>query len=86
MSNLPTNMALDWPIQISPTERRVLEELMLDGALNKQIAERLGLRPNTIKAHMASILKKSRAESRAQLVAMAYQGAFGPKESKEKCE
>jgi DNA-binding NarL/FixJ family response regulator len=55
---------------LSPREREVLA-LVAEGRSNKAIAEALFVSPNTVKTHVASLLNKLRAESRAQLAAMA---------------
>ena len=55
---------------LSPREREVLA-LVAEGRSNKAIAEALFVSPNTVKTHVASLLSKLRAESRAQLAAMA---------------
>lgn len=60
---------------ISPREREVLA-LVAEGRSNKSIAETLFVSPNTIKTHVASLLHKLHAESRAQLAAMAVRGAY----------
>ena len=60
--------------QLSPREREVLA-LVAEGRSNKAIAEALSVSPNTVKTHVASLLNKLDAESRAQLAAMAVRGA-----------
>lgn len=55
---------------LSPREREVLA-LVAEGRTNKAIAEALFVSPNTVKTHVASLLSKLHAESRAQLAAMA---------------
>jgi DNA-binding CsgD family transcriptional regulator len=55
---------------LSPREREVLA-LVTEGRSNKAIAEALFLSPNTIKTHVASLMNKLDAESRAQLAAIA---------------
>jgi DNA-binding NarL/FixJ family response regulator len=53
---------------VSPGERRVLEELLRDGAENKDIADRLGISLRTVKAHMTMIMLKMGATNRVQAV------------------
>ena len=60
---------------LSPREKDVLA-LVAEGRSNKAIAEALFVSPNTVKTHVASLLSKLRAESRAQLAAMAVRGAY----------
>lgn len=55
---------------LSPREREVLA-LVAEGRTNKAIADALFVSPNTIKTHVGSLLSKLRAESRAQLAAIA---------------
>jgi DNA-binding CsgD family transcriptional regulator len=55
---------------LSPREREVLA-LVAQGRSNKAIAEALFLSPNTIKTHVASLMNKLQADSRAQLAAIA---------------
>jgi FixJ family two-component response regulator len=51
---------------LTPREHEVLK-LMIDGLLNKQIAERLGTSELTVKTHRAHLMEKTGAESPAQL-------------------
>lgn len=46
--------------------------LMSEGEANKAIASRLGAAPRTIEVHVASILRKAKADSRARLVALFW--------------
>ncbi len=55
---------------LSPREREVLA-LVAEGRSNKAIAEELYVSPNTIKTHVASLLQKLDADTRAQLAAIA---------------
>lgn len=55
---------------LSPREREVLR-LVTAGQTNKAIAENLYVSTNTVKTHIASLLRKLRADSRAQLAAIA---------------
>jgi DNA-binding NarL/FixJ family response regulator len=45
--------------------------LVAEGLANKQIAERLYLSPRTVEKHVESLLRKTGARSRTQLVAIA---------------
>ena len=53
---------------LSPREREVLA-LVAEGHSNRAIAEALFVSPNTVKTHVASLLRKHDASSRAQLAA-----------------
>ncbi len=55
---------------LTAREREVLE-LLVDGATNKEIAERLVVSENTTKYHLKNILQKLHAHNRAQVVAYA---------------
>ena len=60
------------PVQ-APLTSRELEVLALvgEGRSNRQIADDLGLRPQTIKNHLSSVLKKLSVRSRTQAVLTA---------------
>src|SRR5437870_5445925 len=55
---------------LTEAEERVLRVLAL-GVSNRDIAERLFIFVETVKTHVQRILRKARATSRAQLVALA---------------
>ena len=55
---------------LSPREQQVLA-LVAEGRSNKAIAEALFVSPNTIKTHIASLMTKLQADSRAHLAAIA---------------
>ncbi len=55
---------------LTPREREVLEHVV-SGALNKQIAGRLGTVEKTIKVHRARVMQKMNASSLADLVRLA---------------
>jgi len=56
--------------RLTAREREVLG-LVVQGALNRQIAAKLGTSEKTIKAHRAQVMHKMEAESLASLVRMA---------------
>jgi DNA-binding CsgD family transcriptional regulator len=58
------------PNKLSAREREVLA-LVAAGQTNKAIASALYVSPNTVKTHVASLLHKLRADSRAELAAIA---------------
>ncbi len=55
---------------LSPREWEVLR-LLMTGLTNRTIASRLAISPNTVNKHVASILEKLQARSRAQATAIA---------------
>jgi DNA-binding CsgD family transcriptional regulator len=61
-----------WPEApaLTPRESEVLV-FVAEGRTNKAIAEALFVSPNTIKTHVASLLTKLHADTRAQLAAIA---------------
>jgi DNA-binding CsgD family transcriptional regulator len=59
---------------LSPREREVLA-LVAEGRSNKAIAEALFVSPNTVKTHVASLLHKLDADTRAQLAVIATRHA-----------
>ena len=55
---------------ISPRELAVLQELAA-GRSNKEIAQRLGVSPNTVKTHVARLYEKLGARRRTDAIARA---------------
>lgn len=55
---------------LTPRESEVLH-LVVEGLLNKQIADKLGMSELTVKTHRAHVMEKTGAGSLAQLVRMA---------------
>jgi DNA-binding CsgD family transcriptional regulator len=66
----PLSAARDAEISLTPREAEVLA-LLAEGASNKLIALRLGISAHTAKYHVASLLEKLDAVSRADAVAHA---------------
>jgi ATP/maltotriose-dependent transcriptional regulator MalT len=63
---------------VSAREQEVLQ-LIGRGLSNKEIAQRLGIGPETVKTHIKRIFVKLQIEKRAQAVALAQGfGLFGP--------
>lgn len=56
--------------QLSNREREVFE-MMVSGLQNRQIAARLGVRPDTVKKHRTVICEKFLVEDTAQLIALS---------------
>lgn len=55
---------------LTPRERQVFE-LVVQGRINKQIAQQLGATERTIKAHRHRVMEKMRVRSLAELVSVA---------------
>jgi RNA polymerase sigma factor (sigma-70 family) len=55
--------------ELTPREREVMT-LVVSGLLNKQVSARLGISEVTVKVHRGSVMRKMRARSFADLVAM----------------
>jgi len=70
-----TGRAAEPPGVLTPREREVLD-LLAAGASNKVIARELGLSFHTAKAHVAVVLEKLGARSRADAVARAVRGGL----------
>jgi len=51
--------------RLTPQQFRVLQ-MVADGSLNKQIADRLGIQERTVKAHMSEIFAKLEVRNRTQ--------------------
>ncbi len=66
----PANGGWRHTVALSPREQEVLA-LVAEGRSNKAIAETLFVSPNTVKSHVASLLSKLHADTRAQLAVIA---------------
>jgi FixJ family two-component response regulator len=53
--------------QLTRRETEVMEQIV-QGAANKEVASRLGLSPKTVEVHRANVMRKTRANSLAELV------------------
>lgn len=60
---------LDEAVDLSPRESEVLS-LVVAGARNRTIAERLGISENTAKFHVSNLLRKAGVSTRAELAAL----------------
>ena len=68
---MPVNLTLQRsPARLTSREREVLA-LVATGMSNKSVARQLQVSPNTIKFHIAAILDKLDASTRAEAVAAA---------------
>ena len=61
----------EWSAGLTARESQVLAA-MADGSSNRAIASRLGIRENTVKNHVRSILEKLQARSRTEAVAKGW--------------
>lgn len=67
----PAPGAVDLPEDTDLTEReRDVLRLVVTGVGNREIAEGLGISPNTVKYHVANLLRKHGARTRAELAAL----------------
>lgn len=55
--------------ELTPREREVMEQIV-QGAANKEVAATLGLSPKTVEVHRANVMRKTNANSLAELVRM----------------
>jgi DNA-binding NarL/FixJ family response regulator len=63
---------MDYPVMLSQRELDVLS-LISDGLSNIQIGDRLHLSPRTVEKHVSSLLRKTNANNRAELVRYAIE-------------
>ena len=70
MAHLKQRLTRKTGAEISPREREMLR-LVCDGMTNAEIADRLGLRPGTVKNMVSLLLSKTGCISRAQLARYA---------------
>lgn len=52
--------------KLTPREKQIISYLV-KGLTNAEIAKEIGISPHTVKAHIASILRKMRIKNRIQL-------------------
>ncbi|MET9572626.1 response regulator [Streptomyces virginiae] len=64
-----------WVARLTDREADVLS-LMATGLSNHEMSERLGVGPQTVKTHVASVLTKTGSRDRTQAVIAAYEGGF----------
>jgi DNA-binding NarL/FixJ family response regulator len=71
----PTSAETTTPTVLSNREREILA-LLADGLVNKQIAARLGISPNTVKTHLELLFEKLGVTTRAEAVATGVKRGF----------
>jgi DNA-binding NarL/FixJ family response regulator len=71
----PTSTETATPTVLSNREREILA-LLADGLVNKQIAARLGISPNTVKTHLELLFDKLGVTTRAEAVATGVKRGF----------
>ncbi|MEW2585994.1 response regulator transcription factor [Streptomyces virginiae] len=64
-----------WIARLTDREADVLR-LMATGLSNHEVSECLGVGPQTVKTHVASVLTKTGSRDRTQAVIAAYEGGF----------
>ncbi|MFJ3857643.1 response regulator [Streptomyces sp. NPDC090085] len=72
--------AAPWIARLTDREADVLR-LMATGLSNHEVSERLGVGPQTVKTHVASVLAKTGSRDRTQAVIAAYEAGFIMKKS-----
>jgi DNA-binding NarL/FixJ family response regulator len=60
-------------VHLTPRERQLLAAI-LEGAGNREIADRLGLKEQTVKNQLAVLFRKTGAASRLELAMLAVNG------------
>jgi DNA-binding NarL/FixJ family response regulator len=68
------SIALATPI-LSPRERQVLN-LIMTARSNREIGEELGIEERTVKAYVASLMRKTGTDNRVSLSVQATQGSM----------
>ncbi|MFJ7778178.1 response regulator [Streptomyces yangpuensis] len=71
----PAPVAAPWVARLTDREADVLR-LMATGLSNHEMSGRLGVGPQTVKTHVASVLTKTGSRDRTQAVIAAYEGGF----------
>ncbi|MFG2338433.1 response regulator [Streptomyces yangpuensis] len=74
-ASAPAPAAAPWVARLTDREADVLR-LMATGLSNHEMSERLGVGPQTVKTHVASVLTKTGSRDRTQAVIAAYEGGF----------
>ncbi|MFB8396112.1 response regulator [Streptomyces yangpuensis] len=74
-ASAPAPVAAPWIAGLTGREADVLR-LMATGLSNHEMSERLGVGPQTVKTHVASVLTKTGSRDRTQAVIAAYEGGF----------
>lgn len=64
---LPHQIIKKTNVRLTPAEH-IVNQKILEGKSNQQIADELGVSINTIKTHVAKILKKEHVKNRIQLI------------------
>ena len=58
-------------VRLTPNENLVAQK-MIEGKSNQQIAGEMGVSINTVKTHVAKILKKEQVRNRIQLISNQF--------------
>ncbi|MFC9584900.1 response regulator [Streptomyces yangpuensis] len=74
-ASAPAPVTAPWIARLTDREADVLR-LMATGLSNHEMSERLGVGPQTVKTHVASVLTKTGSRDRTQAVIAAYEGGF----------
>jgi len=68
---IPASSPIGFPIALSQRQREVLL-LLCEGLPNKLISRQLGVSGNTVKSHVASVLRSLNVATRLEAVAVAF--------------
>lgn len=69
-------MILQRPVVFTFREAEILEQLCRDGATNREIAARLGLKWPTVKVHISAIKRKLKANNRSHIIILCLRRRY----------
>jgi len=73
----PSDQPVDHPVDLSPRETQVLR-LVVEGLLNKQIAQRLGISLRTVEMHRGNMMDRLQVGNLAEALALALEAGLKP--------
>ena len=63
--------------ELTPAEQKVLRMLLENGCSNKELAERMSIDIETVKAHLKKVMEKTGFGSRGELIANLLHKHYG---------
>jgi DNA-binding NarL/FixJ family response regulator len=75
VSLLPVSLRGDEPVPLTPRQQQIVD-LIAEGATDREIAGLLQISESTAHKHVQNALRRSKAKTRSQLVAVARQSAL----------